>query len=198
MKKSFGNFYLINSPPSLSINDGLIVTPNHFSWWDGFFIDFISRRYYLGRKFYIMMLEEQLTKYGFFKYLGAYSIKLSNPKSIIETIDYTRKLIEDENSFVVVYPQGEIQPFDIEPIEIKKGLRNITKGLKKQTFVLPIAFKVQYDNQQTPDVYVRFGELVNVQTVHKNYDSYFEYFVNNIKQCSKEATYKNKSVNLFE
>ncbi len=197
LKNNFDHFYLLNKPPLIEEGKGLIVTPNHFSWWDGFLIDFIHRKYFSSRKFYILMLEDQLKRYWFFRKLGAYSINLFNPKSMVQTIQYTREIVSDEESFVTIYPQGEILPFDIEPFTIKKGLLKFTAGLKKASFVLPIAFKIQFNDQKKPDIYLRFGERINVQDILKDYDTFSRAFINNIQLCSKEAADKKQILNLF-
>ena len=38
LKKSFYDFRIINELPAFDYSKSIIVTPNHFSWWDGFFI----------------------------------------------------------------------------------------------------------------------------------------------------------------
>ena len=65
LKTHFNGFKAINFPPVLDSEKSLIVLPNHFSWWDGFLIDYVNRKLF-GRKFHILMLEEQLKKYWFF------------------------------------------------------------------------------------------------------------------------------------
>lgn len=186
-KNSFDHFYLINEPPAVDKSKGLVVTPNHFSWWDGFLIDLVHRKYYGDRKFFILMLEDQLKRYWFFRKLGAYSINLSNPKSIVKTFEYTREIISKENSFVTIYPQGEMLPFDIEPVIVKEGLLKFTERLNRESFILPAAFKIQYNKEKKPDLYARFGDLIDVQTIHKNFDRFSKAFISNTKLCSQEA-----------
>ena len=81
LKRNFSQFLRVNTFPRLSPDLPLIITPNHISWWDGFFIDYLTRKF-LNRKGYIMMLEEQLSKYWFFQKIGAFSIDPSNAKRI--------------------------------------------------------------------------------------------------------------------
>jgi hypothetical protein len=196
-KKHFNHFYLINEPPAIDKTKGLVVTPNHFSWWDGFLIDLVHRKYYSDRKFYILMLEDQLERYWFFRKLGAYSINLSNPKSIVQTFEYTREIISNEESFVTIYPQGEMLPFDTEPIIAKEGLLKFTERLNRETFILPVAFKIQYNEEKKPDLYARFGHLIDVQTIHKNFAGFSAAFIDNIKHCAKEASAKLYVKDLF-
>ena len=68
--------------PEFDKSKSLIVTPNHFSWWDGFFIYWTNKKLF-NRKLYVLMLEEQLKRYWFFKKLGCYSIDLNDNRKMI-------------------------------------------------------------------------------------------------------------------
>ena len=124
LKTNFSSFYFVNKLPPIDESAGLIVTPNHFSWWDGFIIDFIARKL-IRRKIHIMMLEDQLKKYWFFKKVGAYSVNLSNPVSITRTLRYTNDVLKSPQNFVVLYPQGKIQSFNEKNIIVKEGLKHL-------------------------------------------------------------------------
>ena len=95
LKSSFKEFIIINELPMIDNSKGLIVTPNHFSWWDGFFIEYLMRKF-SDRKLYIMMLEDQLKKYPFFKYLGACSIKPGSVRSVSESIVYSKEVAKSD------------------------------------------------------------------------------------------------------
>ena len=69
LKSSFKEFILINKLPMIDNSKGLIITPNHFSWWDGFFIYWLNKKLF-KKNLFILMLEEQLKRYWFFRYLG--------------------------------------------------------------------------------------------------------------------------------
>ncbi len=186
-RKNFGSFNLINEPPAVNPDKSVLFTPNHFSWWDGFLIHKIQREFYPERTFYILMLEEQLKVYYFFKFLGAYSIKLNNPKGIVETFEYTRKILKQKKTFAAIYPQGAIEPFDKEPLTVKKGLEKFTQGCGQLTQLVPVAFKFQFFEGKHADIYVRFGEVFELPHDKKGFDDYYHYFTDNIKSAGEEA-----------
>lgn len=196
LKKNFSHFYFVNEQPKIDSESGLIITPNHFSWWDGFFIGYIVRKL-SKRKIYIMMLENQLEKYWFFKKVGAYSINQSNPKEIIKTADYTQKIIRKEN-VVVIYPQGKIESFDIEDINIKNGLNLFTKNVNNNFYVVPVAFKIQYYEEKYPSIIVRFGDTIDKNSFRNNFEMYKLNFVNNIELLNKSAIKQNFIFDLFQ
>jgi len=179
LKKNFIGFYLLNEFPIIPINAGLIIAPNHFSWWDGFFIDFVCKKY-LNRKIHLLMLEEQLQRYWFFKKVGAYSIKLDDPASIAVSLLYSREIVSSPKNFLVIYPQGEIEPYDKRPPQIKEGLKSVIKNLPVETFVLPFAFKIQFGNEMKPDIFARTGDLLNSELILSDYSIFKGAFEKNL------------------
>lgn len=170
IKKDFNDFYLVGNIPELDNNKGLIITPNHFSWWDGFFIYYLMKKL-STRKIYIMMLEEQLKRYPFFKKLGAFSINQQNPKSIIESINYASSIVSD-SSYLVTYPQGEIEPYEKRPLTVKEGLKKIIEKVNIETDVLPVAFKIHHSNERKPFLFAMMGNMIPAQTVMDNFQSF--------------------------
>ncbi len=197
LKKHFSNFFIVNDFPEIPPDAGLIITPNHISWWDGFFAEYAFSKF-INRKIYLMMLEEQLTKYRFFRKVGAYSINPKNSKSIIETSTYTKTAVKNSESYVVLYPQGEIKPFEKKPLSLKKGLRFFINGIKNDFYILPVGFKIQYYNEKYPAVLVRFGNLLPGQEVLAGYNKYETEFVENIDKLSEASFTKTFTRDLFK
>lgn len=189
IKKSFSNFYLVNSLPEINSDSSLIETPNHISWWDGFFIDFINRKK-INRKMYLMMLESSLKKYWFFKKVGAYSIDPDNPRSIVETVKYTNEILNNTRNFVVTYPQGKIEPFEKRPVDLKEGLKLFIKDSTDKKLVLPVGFKIQFYNEKKPAVICRFGELIEAKLILEDYNQFKIKFTENLDLLNEAANQK--------
>jgi 1-acyl-sn-glycerol-3-phosphate acyltransferase len=187
MKKNFSHFYLVNEFPQGSDLDGLILTPNHISWWDGFFIGIVLKKY-SNRKPFIMMLEEQLNKFWFFKKVGAFSINPNSAKGILESAGYIAQIVSDTKNCAILFPQGEIEPFEKRPLTIKKGLKILTSKVEKEFYVLPVGFKIQYYNEKYPAVIVRFGNLLDGNNVLKDYSFFENEFMDNLQKLN-EASY---------
>jgi 1-acyl-sn-glycerol-3-phosphate acyltransferase len=196
LKKHFSNFFVVNDFPDVPENAGLIITPNHISWWDGFLAEYAFSKF-TQRKIHLMMLEEQLKKYWFFKKVGAYSINPNNSKSIIETAAYTKSIVENSLNYIVLYPQGEIEPFEQKPLKIKNGLKYFISGIKNENSILPAAFKIQYYNDKNPAVILRFGELINSNDILKDFEKYKNTFVENVDKLSEAANKKSFKRDLF-
>lgn len=186
LRRSFSKFHLINDLPSVPPDKSLLVTPNHISWWDGFFIHFALKGI-LNRKIHIMMLQSQLERYWFFKKLGAFSIDPQNPKSIIKTFSYTEKVLKNTDNFVVTYPQGEIRPFEERPIQLKSGVQNIIKRIFSSTVIVPVGFKIQYFEERNPEVFCRFGDIIEGKDIINDFQIFIDQFSGNLDELSIAA-----------
>ncbi|MDQ3021517.1 MAG: lysophospholipid acyltransferase family protein [Bacteroidota bacterium] len=188
LKFNFNKFILINEIPDVTNCKGLIVTPNHFSWWDGFFIEYLMRKF-TKRKLFIMMLEKQLKRFWFFKYLGAFSIRQKSIFSLSETIKYARTILTSSFSYLVFYPQGEIQNYEKKFIKLKRGLIAVTSDI--ECSVLIVSFKIIYRADKKPDVYCRFGEEPILNLSKDDFVCYERLFLKNIEQLDEEISNKN-------
>lgn len=195
IKKDFQDFFLIGDIPELNNQKGLIITPNHFSWWDGFFIYYLMKKF-STRNLFIMMLEDQLKKYSFFKNLGAFSINQQNPKSIIESINYASTLIRSD-SYLVIYPQGVIEPYEKRPLTVKEGLNKIIEKAEIETDILPVAFKIHHSNQRKPFLYSTFGNPISSIKVHRDFKLFNDSFNNTIIKLDSDFQTA-KKISVFE
>jgi 1-acyl-sn-glycerol-3-phosphate acyltransferase len=185
-KKSFHDFRVINDLPLINISQGLLVTPNHFSWWDGFFVYWLNKKI-IRKKLFVMMLEEQLKRYWFFQKLGCYSIDLNDSKKLITSLKYTIELIQNSDNMVTIYPQGEIQFYEQRPVNLRNGIDFLAKKSTVDFQILPIAFKIHYINERLPIVYARFGKLLNSKDVAVNPQIFKEEFISNLDLLNSEC-----------
>ena len=196
LHKDFNGLYVTGPLPDLEKYPGLIITPNHFSWWDGFITYYLIKKISRRRKIYTMMLEDQLKRYWFFKKVGAYSINQSNSVSIARTLNYTGDVLNDDKNIVVLYPQGEIQPLNSEDVIIKPGLKLILGKNSGGRYVLPLALKIEYGNNRKPDIAAGFGRLFTADEIISNYDAFIDEFKLNINLLKANSDF-DKCRNLF-
>lgn len=196
LKKNFSHFYLANNFPEISDNLPLIVTPNHISWWDGFFVDYYFKKF-SKRKIYLMMLEEQLKRLPFFPKVGAFSIDPQKIKSIIETLNYSREIVLDANNFLVMYPQGEIEVFEKRPLSTKEGLKQLLKLITRKVIILPLGFKIQHYNEKYPAIIARAGKTLSSLDVLTDFNIFKNEFHNNLDILSIASIRKEFVKDLF-
>ncbi len=184
LRSNFQNFYLTNNFPQIPEDQGLIITPNHFSWWDGFFVDY-TMNHLSNRKIYILMLEEQLKRYWFFQKIGAFSINPKNPKSIKTTFDYILEILNDPKNVLLFYPQGEIEDYVKRPLKVKEGLKAILNMIHSDVLILPATFKIKHGNIKKPDVLVRFGEPLSSIRAKDDFNFFIDSFNSNVDNLDK-------------
>jgi len=195
LRSNFQNFYLTNNFPQIPEDQGLIITPNHFSWWDGFFIDY-TMNHLSNRKIYILMLEEQLKRYWFFQKIGAFSINPKNPKSIKTSFDYIVEVLSDPKNVLLFYPQGEIEDYVKRPLKVKEGLKAILNMIHSEVIILPAAFKVKHGNTKKPDILVRFGEPITSSNAKTDFILFIDNFNSNVDFLDRVQS-ENYKENLF-
>lgn len=179
LKNYFQDFVLINQFPSIKSDKSLIIAPNHFSWWDGFFV-YYSMKKLTQKKIFIMMLEEQLKRYWFFQKVGCFSTNPNNKQSTFATLKYTLELLKNPENCVVIFPQGEIEPFDKNHISYNKGIEFLAEHSPREFDIMPIANKIYYTNQKLPFILMRANHLINSKDVKNKSVSLFNEFKDNL------------------
>lgn len=124
VKNNFRSVTFVDDPGPTG--KALLIIGNHFSWYDGFFMNYYNNLV-LKKKFHVMMLEEQLKGRMFLNKSGAFSI---NPGSrdIIESLRYSSQLLADPGNMLLMYPTGQIQSSYISSFSFMKGLDRILEG----------------------------------------------------------------------
>lgn len=193
LKKYFQDFFLINQFPSIKSDKSLIVAPNHFSWWDGFFV-YYSMKKLTGKKIFIMMLEEQLKRYWFFQKVGCFSTNPNNKQATVATLKYTLELLKNPDHCIVIFPQGEIEPFDKNKLSYNQGIEFLAEHSNNEFDILPIANKIYYTNQKLPFILMRTHHPINSKDIKNKSVSLFNEFKNNLANLYGYNSIAGKSI----
>ena len=157
-KRHFHEIQLLGALPEIPDDLPVLLLPNHSTWWDGFFVYLLNKRIF-RRTTYLMMLEAQLTKYKFFRKIGAYSIEPGNRRSVIESLEYTVELLNRKTSLVTVFPQGQLLPWYKRPLGYKRGVEWILRKYGKPVTLLPLAIRTEFLGEKRPSVFFLFGDV---------------------------------------
>lgn len=130
----------------------VLVISNHISWWDGFWMLFLNIKV-INRKFHFMMLEEQLRKHWYFRYTGGYSVKRGS-RSILETINYTSRILEKRANMVLMFPQGQINSIYNSEIKFEQGIGRITKNSLPDMQILFVVNMIDYFSDFKPNLII--------------------------------------------
>ncbi len=170
------NFYSTRIIAGSDLPDGpVLLLSNHFSWWDGFFAMHANRSL-LNRKFYFMMLEEQLRKFRFFNYAGGFSVARKK-RSIIESLQYASGLLDDYNNLLLVFPQGRIQSMHRHHFEFEKGIERILQGKEDTVRVVFLAILTDWFSHKKPSVMMYLekytGNDFRIASINHHYNAFF-------------------------
>lgn len=170
------NFISVKIYGNVSDKDkAILVISNHFSWWDGFWIMYMNMRLF-RRKFHFMMLEEQLEKHSFFKKTGGYPVKKGS-RSIIESLDYTVRLLGDRNNMVLMFPQGKIGSAYRRQISFETGVKKIIKDDNGRSQIIFSVNLVEYFSGKKPSLFMHITEYTGpaeFESLEKAYQEFYD------------------------
>ncbi|QKJ32355.1 1-acyl-sn-glycerol-3-phosphate acyltransferase [Mucilaginibacter mali] len=129
----------------------VLLLCNHFSWWDGFWSDWITAKV-LHHKFHIMMQHDHIEARKWLRYMGGFSID-RHSKEVITSLNYTAELLNDPNNMVTVFPQGELVSNHATGINIERGIAHIVKKIKGDCQIIYYSAFIEYFESFKPSVY---------------------------------------------
>lgn len=142
----------------------IIIYANHSSWWDGLAAFQISHHTKLDS--FIMMEEKQLKRFFLFRKLGAFSIVRENPRLALKSINYAVELLKNSSRTLWIFPQGEILPNNIRPLNFYTGISKIIKKLGECS-TISLAFSYEFLNEYKPEIYVNI-QMQNMVSAENN------------------------------
>jgi chlorobactene lauroyltransferase len=139
-----------------NINCPTVIYANHSSWWDGLIAFQIAHQ--TKSHSFIMMEEKQLKKLSVFRKLGAFSVVRENPREAKKSVDYAVRLLNEKpNSTLWIFPQGEILPNDLRPLEFYNGLARIIENVD-DCRVINLAMRYEFLGAFKPEIFVKINQ----------------------------------------
>jgi 1-acyl-sn-glycerol-3-phosphate acyltransferase len=140
----------------------LLYLVSHVAWWDGYLMVRLNRR--AGRDDYIMMEERQLARYGFFRWVGCFSVDRDHPRRALASLRYAATLLSSQpNRAVVVFPQGQIVANDRRPVALATGAARLCRLVDRRLLVVPVALRYEHRGEQHPAAFISTGPPLQVQ-----------------------------------
>jgi 1-acyl-sn-glycerol-3-phosphate acyltransferase len=154
-RRHFHALRLLGEPPRPDPGLPLLIVPNHSTWWDGFFLYILNLRL-LGRRLHLMMLEEQLARFRFFRRIGAFGIRPGSPGAVAAALDYSVSVLTDPANALCLFPQGEMRHPATRPLGFRRGLERILKRHGGPVGLLPLAIRCDFYEDQRPEAVFLF------------------------------------------
>jgi hypothetical protein len=155
----------------------VILIGNHVSWWDGFWALYLNSGVF-GRKFHVMMLENQLRKYWYFNYAGGFSVN-PHARSILESLEYGNSILRNPDNLLLIFPQGKIQSVYQQQFIFQRGIEKMLEGIQRdQIQVIFLANLVDYFSNKKPGLYMYFEEYHGNGLQHDELEREYNLFYN--------------------
>ena len=149
----------------------ILLIANHMSWWDGFWVLFLNMKTF-NKKFHFMMREDQLKKHWYFQYTGGYSIKKGS-KSIIESLQYTKQLLNKNSNLVLMFPQGEIHSMHNIEFKFEKGIERIVSNKTADFQIIFVANFIDYFSKPKPELFIYLEEATSNVALEDAYQHFY-------------------------
>lgn len=184
LKMNFGEIHILGEINYC--NKAILIISNHTSWWDGFWVMYLNLKKF-HRKFHFMMLKEQLKKHWYFRYTGGYSVQKKS-RSIIESLDYTSRLLNNPDNMVLIFPQGSIKSMHEQKIVFEKGIQRIVEKVSKEVQIVFVANMIDYFSKSKPGLYIHIksfpGNVYDKNTLESEYNLFYRSVVNHQRHLS--------------
>lgn len=129
----------------------ILLISNHTTWWDGFWVQRLNMQLW-QKRFYFMMLREQLEKHWFFQYTGGFSVEKKR-KSVLDSIAYSAEILEEGSNLLMIFPQGKIQSCYRTNLDFERGVDYIVKKTRLNVQIVFLVNLVDYLSNKRPTLY---------------------------------------------
>jgi 1-acyl-sn-glycerol-3-phosphate acyltransferase len=153
----------------------VLLFQNHFSWWDGYWSYWLSRKIF-SRKFHVMMLEKQLRKHMFLNRCGVFSIQKNN-RDFLKSLQYASEILNEPKNLVAIYPTGEMLTQHQQIMQFQKGINHIIQEKTDHFEIVLAVFLVDYFGFARPEIRIylkKYSGERSIESVEKAYHSFYQ------------------------
>jgi 1-acyl-sn-glycerol-3-phosphate acyltransferase len=136
-----------------------IFYANHSSWWDGFIAFHLT--YDLWKLDGILMMEEdELRKYPFFRWIGAFGIRRTGAE-VEAMIRYAAGELREKGRILWMFPQGALFPNGFRPVELRPGIAHVARAVGRVQIV-PVVHRYEYLKEERAEIFTSVGPIRTV------------------------------------
>ena len=150
-----------SEPPTIPLNEPLIVYCNHPSWWDPMIGIFLAHRLWPDRQHYWPIDAAMLKKYPLFAKVGFFGVRKNSTRGGATFMRTAIAVLAQDRACLWITAQGEFADVRTRPVRIRRGLPQLTARLERG-IVLPLAGEYPFWTERTPEALLRFGLPLSV------------------------------------
>jgi len=136
---------------------GYVAAANHHSWWDGFLALTIHRAFAPERPFNVMMDDEQLRRFPYFRLGGAFSVDARSVRAAYSAIAYAASCART-GAGLWIFPDGQLHPPLCAP-SFSSGFVHAARMAEAP--VLPVAMRYLFLGEQRPVAIAALGAPID-------------------------------------
>jgi 1-acyl-sn-glycerol-3-phosphate acyltransferase len=140
----------------------LVVYMNHSSWWDPMVSILLAQTMLPDRRHYGPMDAVELARYPILQKIGIFPVEVASARGAAQFLRVTQAIL-GSGGILWLTPQGRFSDIREEPLHFRSGLAAIAKKLPGTRF-FPLAIEYTFWNERLPEVVLRFGEGIHVDT----------------------------------
>lgn len=134
----------------------LVVFANHPSWWDGVAFTLLSAALFPGRRMFVPMDAEALSRYAFFRRLGVFGVEQNSPRGAVFFLRQARALLAEPSHMLWINAPGRFQDARERPVVIAPGLLRLPELAPEAAF-LPLALEMPFWTERKAELLAAFG-----------------------------------------
>jgi len=100
-----------------------------------------------------MILQDTAIKIGALRYGGAFSVSKGS-RSMLESLDYAARLLNDPGNLVLMFPQGRLFSNFVSRVKFEKGIIKLIEKANNNYQIIFAATFIQYIKHKKPSVAV--------------------------------------------
>jgi 1-acyl-sn-glycerol-3-phosphate acyltransferase len=134
----------------------LVVYANHPSWWDGVAFMILSTELLPGRRMFIPMEAEALSRYGFMRRLGVFGVEAGSARGAIGFLRTAQAVLTEPGHMLWMNAPGRFCDVRERPVPIAPGLVRLAELAPGARF-LPLALEYPFWTEKSVEMLAGFG-----------------------------------------
>ena len=134
----------------------LVVFANHPSWWDGVAFMILSTELLPGRRMFIPMEAEALSRYGFMRRLGVFGVETGSARGAIGFLRTAQAVLAEPDHMLWMNAPGRFCDVRERPVPIVPGLVRLAE-LAPAAHFLPLALEYPFWSEKSAEMLAAFG-----------------------------------------
>jgi len=141
----------------------VLLYANHVSWWDGMLF-LLANREYFHRRAYVLISEDGLQRFPFFRRLGAFAVP-QDPRGILRALRYGAAKLSDPRTLLLYFPQGLQRHQQTRPLGFADGIGTLLSMTKPGApiAVVPAALHYTFLEAPRPEAFLDLGVALDDQ-----------------------------------